>query len=260
MTSHRISCSLRGAGPALVLVHGITESRHTWDPLIADLALDHLVLSVDLRGHGESSEGENYDPLALAGDVYRAVSTLATRYPSLRSPLLVGHSLGGVVVSAYAAAFECRGVVNIDQPLRLAAFQDQLRSVEPLLRGDQASFQGFISAMFSAMDGPLPEAERQRILRFRNPKQQVVLSIWSAVLESTVEELDSTVDALASAITVPYLSLHGIDPGPEYPGWLTSRIPTATVEVWPEHGHYPHLVDAGRFTARLREFERALRD
>ena len=56
-------------------------------------------------------------------------------------------------------------------------------------------------------------------------------------------------------ITVPYLSLHGMDPGPDYAAWLQNLVPTATVEVWPDMGHYLHLVDPGRFLARLAAFE-----
>ena len=40
--------------------------------------------------------------------------------------------------------------------------------------------------------------------------------------------------------------LHGIDPGPDYAGWLTDRIPSAVVEVWPGLGHYPHLIERSR--------------
>jgi len=53
---------------------------------------------------------------------------------------------------------------------------------------------------------------------------------------------------------VRYLSLFGIDPGPDYADWLMSPIAGAVVEVWAEHGHYPHLVDPDRFVARLTDF------
>ena len=51
---------------------------------------------------------------------------------------------------------------------------------------------------------------------------------------------------------LPYLAIHGIDPGPAYAAWLTGLIPTATVEVWEGLGHYPHLVDPDRFGASTR--------
>ena len=45
-----------GSGPPLVLVHGITESRRSWDPLVPLLAEHFDVVAADLRGHGESTK------------------------------------------------------------------------------------------------------------------------------------------------------------------------------------------------------------
>jgi pimeloyl-ACP methyl ester carboxylesterase len=104
----------QGEGPLLVLVHGITENRHSWDPIVAEVAANHRVLRVDLRGHGESPKADSYDISELAADVEALVD---------EPPLLVGHSLGGTVVTAYAARFPVRGVVNIDQSLNLTPMQ-----------------------------------------------------------------------------------------------------------------------------------------
>jgi pimeloyl-ACP methyl ester carboxylesterase len=54
-------------------------------------------------------------------------------------PDLVGHSLGGTVVSAYAAAFATRSVVNVHQPLELSDSQAVLQAIEPALQGDTSS-------------------------------------------------------------------------------------------------------------------------
>ena len=67
--------------------------------------------------------------------------------------------------------------------------------------------------------------------------------------------LDQLVRPTLGMISTPYLALHGADPGVEYATWLKSVVPTATLEIWPEHGHYPHLVDPQRFLDRVREFE-----
>jgi len=53
---------------------------------------------------------------------------------------------------------------------------------------------------------------------------------------------------------VPYLSLFGSDPGPAYQSWLAERVPGSLVEVWADHGHYPHLVDQTRFVERVHAF------
>ncbi len=237
--------------PCLVLIHGITENHRSWHPLVHTLAAHHEVLAVDLRGHGNSDRSDPYDPMSYAGDVVETVDALG-----LRDPLIVGHSLGGVVASAYAAIAPCAGVLNVDQPLRLADFQAGLLQLEPMLTGSQEAFEQAISMIFEAMNGPLPQDEAQRIRGLRgHADQRVVLGTWDAVLHGSIEELDATVTALAGAITVPYLSLHGIDPGPGYAEWLTALVPTATVEIWPDTGHYPHLVEPARFVARLEAFE-----
>ena len=49
-----------GEGPPLVLVHGITESRAAWDPLVPALSADHTVVAIDMRGHGESGDASSY--------------------------------------------------------------------------------------------------------------------------------------------------------------------------------------------------------
>jgi pimeloyl-ACP methyl ester carboxylesterase len=79
--------------------------------------------------------------------------------------------------------------------------------------------------------------------------------VWAPVLDLAADELEAMVDGLAAQIDVPCLSLHGITPPPGYERWLAERISGADVEVWDEHGHYPHLVDPHRFLERLRTFD-----
>lgn len=241
-----------GSGDPLVLVHGITERGESWRPLIPPLADHHDVLVVDLRGHGSSPSAGPYDPLTLATDVHDTV--VAAGFDGARAPLLIGHSLGGVVVSAYASMFATRGVINVDQPLRLAAFKEALAPIEPMVRGDQASCEAALAMVFSSMNGPLSGAETERIGALRRVDQAVVLGVWGTVFDSTADELDAQVGQLVGSIRVPYLALHGEEVGPEYAAWLVDSIPTATVEVWPEQGHYPHLVDPERFLARVEAF------
>lgn len=240
-----------GDGRPLVLVHGITESRRTWDPLVAPLiAAGYRLISVDLRGHGASSKAAPYDLTTMAGDL---AAVLAEE--GADDALLIGHSLGGAVVSAYAAGGPCRAVINVDQPMALSGFKQVLSGLEPMLKGTAEQFQSAISAIFEQMAGPLEGAERWRVDHLRRADQEVVLGVWDLVFNASVEELDAVVDAVAGAITVPYLSLHGIDPGQDYAAWLGARIATATVEVWPDLGHYPHLIDPQRFVDRVVAFD-----
>jgi len=236
--------------PALVLIHGITDSRRMWHPLVHELAQHHLVLTVDLRGHGESDDDDGYDPASYAADVVETAQALG-----VERPLVIGHSLGGIVATAYAAMAPTRAVVNIDQSLQLSTFKASLSQLEPMLKGDEESFQQAIDLMFELLDWPLSADERARLREHKCAHQHVVLGTWAAVFDSTEAELDALMAEMTKGVAVPYLSLHGIDPGPDYAGWLTGLIPTATVELWPDHGHYPHLVAPERFLARVAEFE-----
>ncbi|MEO1061988.1 MAG: alpha/beta hydrolase [Actinomycetota bacterium] len=243
----RLHAERRGAGPALVLVHGITESSAAWAPLVDRLAAERTVVTVDLRGHGQSTDGTDRSVQRLATDVHAAVTEL-----DLGTVDVIGHSLGGMVAAGYAALFEPRRVVVVDQPLALSGFRDQLLAAEEMLRGD--AFEAFMTAMFDEMAGPLATGERERLAGVRRPVQETVLGIWSPVLESAPEDLDALVAQIGAGISAPLLSLHGIDPGPDYAAWLTQLVPSTTFEVWADHGHYPHLVDPSRFLARVDEF------
>ncbi|MGH9135359.1 MAG: alpha/beta fold hydrolase [Ilumatobacteraceae bacterium] len=257
-----IDYSTVGSGAPVVLVHGITESRAAWDPIVPPLAdAGYRVISVDLRGHGASSMARRYDLGSMAADVAAVVEAVDADEGASGDagdgsrPLLIGHSLGGAVVSAAAAAMPVRGVINVDQSLALAGFKEGLGQIEPMLRGSPEAFAMAMAAIFDQLVGPLAPPERARIEALRQPRQAVVLGIWDLVLTASADELDAQVAALAGAIRAPYLSLHGVDPGDHYAAWLGERIASATVEVWPGQGHYPHLVDPVRFVSRVLAFD-----
>jgi pimeloyl-ACP methyl ester carboxylesterase len=239
-----------GEGPDIVLVHGLTDSHGTWGAIIADLASDHRVTLLDLRGHGQSGDASDYGALGMAGDVAAVVAAAG-----VDKPLVIGHSLGGVVVSAYAALAPVRGTINVDQSLRLAQFQSALREVEPMLR-DPATFPMVLAAIFAGLDGTVLSDElRADIAANRRPEQAVVLGVWDAVLTSPAADLDAQMAQVGGAITAPYLSLQFEDMGADYGDWLRGLVPHAVVEEWPGQGHYGHLIEPERFTARVRAFD-----
>jgi len=248
----RVNWTRTGSGDSVVLVHGITERAASWDPIVAELRGGFDVLSIDLRGHGASGLADDYGLASMAADVAHVVADAG-----IARPHLVGHSLGGAVVSAAAVSVAATSVVNVDQSLRFGEFKELLEAVEAMLR-DTEVFPGVMTTIFKDLMGPrLSESEQGRLTALRRPVQDVVLGVWADLLTSTPEEIDRLVEeALAGyrEADVPYLSLFGVDPGEEYVDWLQARIPGARCEVWADHGHYPHLVDPDRFVSRLTEF------
>lgn len=247
-----IAWSMSGSGSPVILVHGITENASSFGSITDRLAEQHQVVSLDLRGHGESGLADSYDLASMAGDVLTVIAAAGVSRPHL-----VGHSLGGAVVSAVGAAADVASIVNIDQSLQLGSFKDLLAPAEPMLR-DPDQYHLVINGMFEAMMGDkLSADEAQRINGLRNPQQDVILGVWELILTQPLAEIEATLDAALggfSGRSVPYLSLFGIDPGTEYAGWLTSNIDGAMVELWADHGHYPHLVDPERFMNTVEGF------
>ena len=234
-----------GTGPLLVAVHGLTEDRHAWDRV--PLAESFRTIRVDLRGHGQSPRVPPYDPGTLAADVHALVATLAPQEP----PLLVGHSLGGVVVTTYAARHDVRGVVDVDQALDVVPVR---AAVAEAMRGE--NFEGFMTAAFERLYGELDPGIVQELRAGRILRQDVVLGAWEPLLTLDADSLRRWMDDLVRpSRSRPHLSLFGSRPRADYRAWLDERIPGAQVEAAPLTTHYPHLADPGWFLARLVAFD-----
>ena len=88
-----------GAGPPIVLVHGLSLDHRSWHYQYVDLADRFRLVGVDLRGHGRSTLGsEPVGPHRFAADLAAVLEQL-----DLRDAVVVGHSLGGTVVGQLCA-------------------------------------------------------------------------------------------------------------------------------------------------------------
>jgi pimeloyl-ACP methyl ester carboxylesterase len=89
-------------GPTLVLAHGWTENLTFWTYQIIDLSARGLrIVAYDHRGHGQSEAAAGGDySIARFGEDLEAV--LAACVPEGRRAMVVGHSLGGMAISAWA--------------------------------------------------------------------------------------------------------------------------------------------------------------
>ncbi|HEX2738527.1 MAG TPA: alpha/beta fold hydrolase [Acidimicrobiia bacterium] len=104
----------RGVGPPVLLSHGVTLSTRIWTPqfdVLPDAGL--RVVGFDHRGHGTSLAGTTGHSIDnLADDIRSVIEAL-----DLREALVVGHSMGGIGVQAFAirhpevAAARVRGLV-----------------------------------------------------------------------------------------------------------------------------------------------------
>lgn len=94
-----------GRGPRLVLVHGGVSDRTYWAPLVAALAEQFTVVTVDRRGRGGSGDTEPYALAREAEDLMAVVGAFG-------EPVhLLGHSYGGIV--ALEAARQTRNLLSL---------------------------------------------------------------------------------------------------------------------------------------------------
>lgn len=233
-----LGADLTGAGdgrPPVVLVHGLTFDRGMWAPLI-DLLDGRRALALDLPGHGESPRRGSYQVNEVADVVHEAVEAAG-----LPAPVLVGHSIGAVHATAYAARHPARAVVNIDQPLLAGPFGEMLRAAEPVLRGPE--YLSVWNKLLAGM-GIDELSPALRALLHSTPRQDLLLGYWREILEGDPEQLRekraSDLAALREAgAAYHYVSHARVNPG--YQAWLTSILPDVGITVLPGSGHFPHL-------------------
>ena len=101
MTAVECAYSVEGAGPPLFLVHGIGAARDAWRFVLPSLRRRFTVIAHDLRGHGASPLPDA--PFGL--DELVADLEDVRRRSGFGRGHFAGHSLGGMIVPAYARRF-----------------------------------------------------------------------------------------------------------------------------------------------------------
>jgi pimeloyl-ACP methyl ester carboxylesterase len=107
---------IKGSGPDLVLIHGITSSLAQWYiNTIPALATDYRVTAYDLRGHGLSEITKSgYTSLSMAQDLLALMDQLG-----IERTHVVGHSFGGAIAlhAAALAPERVKAIVLLDTGL-----------------------------------------------------------------------------------------------------------------------------------------------
>jgi pimeloyl-ACP methyl ester carboxylesterase len=102
--------------PGLVLVHGGAAHARWWSHLAPKFTHRYHVVALDLSGHGDSGRRDRYSHDMWAEEILAVSAAVGIDHP----PVVVGHSLGGLVAIHTAAHHGDRlaGAVIVDSPVR----------------------------------------------------------------------------------------------------------------------------------------------
>ena len=264
---HRLCYRAGGSGPVLILVHGITNSSASWEPVLAQLATRFTVLAPDLLGHGDSAKPRGDYSLGANASLLRDFM-LALGH---ERATIVGHSLGGGIAMQMAYQFPERverlvlvasgGLGRQVTPMLRAVALPGAELVLPLLAsqplvGAGTKVGGWIEriglrvgsdiAAMAAGFASLQDIEARRAF----------VHTARSVIDIGGQRVNAT-DKLYLAEAVPTLILWG-DKDPIIPARHGIRahelMPGSRLQIFPGAGHFPHHDDPLGFVAAITEF------
>ncbi|MGA8213449.1 MAG: alpha/beta hydrolase [Candidatus Sulfotelmatobacter sp.] len=161
-----------GRGPAVLLLHGYTQTSRMWRPIIPLLAAKFTVIAPDLPGIGDSDiPADGLDMKNAAVRIHALVKSLG-----VEKARVVGHDIGLMVAYAYAAQFpsETEKLVVMDAFLPgVAGWEDVYNNPgiwhfrfngptpEALVRGRERTYFDYFWNDFAAdKTHSIPEADR----------------------------------------------------------------------------------------------------
>lgn len=265
---YRRAFRMAGSGPPLLLIHGITDSSGTWDPVFDGLAEHYTVIAPDLLGHGESAKPRaDYAVAAYANGMRDLLSVLG-----IERITLVGHSLGGGVAMQFAYQFpEKVERIALVCPAGMGA------GVHPAFR--LATVAGAGPALMAITSWPVRTAVLTAIPLVRalgglglGRDAEYVLRLYGRLAEpgarnAFLRTIRAAADRRGQTITMldrGYLAAHlptmvvGGTRDTVIPSGHAERahraFPGSRIAIFPGAGHFPHHDDPERFVTLIHDF------
>lgn len=224
--------------PPLVMLHGLSDSRLSFDPLLRQLPADLHAVALSQRGHGVSGKPEDpaaYSAVAFADDVAATLDAIGHQ-----AGWVLGHSLGAWSALHAGARYpgRIRGLLLIGAFAKSAdnaALRELSADVAGLSDPIDAGFVRTFQKAASADDLPPPFFETVVTEALRLPAP-----VWRSVLGAFLRDI---VPLRLGAISAPALLIWG-DGDPFVPradqDALLEALAGSTLDVFEGLGHAPH--------------------
>jgi len=235
----RIAYDVRGTGDlAIVLVHGWSCDRSYFQRQLETFSDRYTVVTLDLAGHGESTQGREDSTIALFGADVAAV----VRKLDLKHVVLVGHSMGGDVVVAAARLLKGRvvGLIWLDDYKDLNPPRSDAE-IEAFAAKFRADFPGMTNKVVRSLFRP--DADPALVDRVAKDMASAPMKVGASSIESSFKYAKEIPGALAE-LKLPVIAINA-DNGPTDVASLASHGVKAI--VMPGVGHFMMLEDPKRF-------------
>lgn len=249
-----LAYSDQGQGIPLVFLHAFPFNRSMWEPQLKALSNRFRVISVDLRGHGESDAPLwRYTMDQFADDVKGLLDHLA-----IQQAVLVGLSMGGYVMFAlYRKHRErVRGLVFADTRAEPDSPEQTAWRFRLAQRAYKEGAQAVVEEMLPKLLAPTSyQTKRALVEQVRAIMTGSQISGIAGDLMAIAERPDST--ALLKEITCPTLVLVGeMDAltSPVENKRIADGIPGARFQIILSAGHLSNLEQPEIFNEALRSF------
>jgi pimeloyl-ACP methyl ester carboxylesterase len=263
---HYLSAGEPGA-PVILLIHGVTSSSATWEPVIPALAEHAYVIAPDLMGHGESDKPRADYSLGALASMLRDL----LEYLEIEHATVVGHSLGGGVAMQFAYQYPlyCERMVLVDsgglgREVSLALRAATLPGAEfvlPVIANPRVREAGATVCRFLSI---LPLRPRPSVTEFARGYASLAETTTRAAFIHTLRSVVEPSGQRVSANDRLYLT-EGL-PTLIVWGALDTVIPVAhayaaheviagsELEIFEQSRHFPHRDEPARFSRVLLQF------
>ena len=203
---HELVYEISGKGTSVMLVHGFTEDRRIWDPLLAGIENKYKWIIPDIPGSGDSPYNSSLKRISDFAEFIIAVM----ENEEIKELVLIGHSMGGYISLAFAEKYPEK--IHALGLFHSSAYPDSeekkesrdknirfIQNHDPSIFVEQ-SIPGLFSDSFKAEH---PEEIRKLIDLYANFKRESLVQYLDAM-----KNRPSTTDVLVS-ITKPVLFIMG---------------------------------------------------
>lgn len=249
-----LAYSDEGQGPPVIFLHAFPLNRTMWVPQVAGLSDRYRVVTIDLRGHGESEAPMwRYTLDLFAEDVNGLLEHLG-----IAKAMFVGLSMGGYILFAlyrkYPALFQALVLADT----RATADTPDTKTARFSMA--QIAFRRGASSIAELM---LPKLLSPAACEYRADLREHLRTIITGNQVSGIvgdlmameERPDST--SLLSTISVPTLVLAGeedLASPPEEVESMANQIPGSTFVRIPQAGHLSNMENPVAFNAAILSF------